>query len=298
MIELQTARRVGGWAVSLLLVSLTAYPPNRLTAQAPPVDALILRFASWTAVSGLEQAATDSLLTLLPGSVRDRTGDVTVTLGRGAPRRLVSCVLDEPGYVVGNITDDGYLTLRRVGRVTATLYDQYLEGHRVTLFGARRAVPGVVGVKSTHLTRGRTASDQPFMLDNAYVDIGAASSDDVRALGIDVLTPVALTKRPHRYGPDLVAAPAAGRRAGCAALAAAVLSRPRIKGTVVVAFTVLNVERGSPPGLGTVKALLGPFDEAKEFLVAARYAETPVETVSLSEARSVLQQIVAWMEAR
>lgn len=298
MSESKTAGRFGGWAVRLLLVGLTTYPPNRLTAQASPIDALTLRLAAWTAVSGLEQAATDSLLALLPGSARDRTGDVTLTLGRGSPRRLVSCVLDEPGYVVGNITDDGYLTLRRVGRVATPLYDQFLEGHRVTLFGARGAVPGVVGVKSTHLTRGRGATDQIFSLDNAYVDVGAASRDEVRALGIDLLTPLALAKRPHRYGSDLLAAPAAGRRAGCAALAAAVLSRPRVKGTVVVAFTVLNVERGSPPGLGTVKALLGPFDETKEFPLAARYPDTPVETVSLGEARMLVQQIVAWMEGR
>src|SRR2546428_13827010 len=51
-----------------------------------------------------------------PGSAKDRAGNVVLTLGRGAPKRLAVCPLDEPGYVVGNITDDGYLTLRRVGR--------------------------------------------------------------------------------------------------------------------------------------------------------------------------------------
>ena len=59
-----------------------------------------------TAVTGLEQAMTDTLLTLLPGSIRDRAGNVTLRLGSGTPRRLIACALDEVGYVVGNITDD------------------------------------------------------------------------------------------------------------------------------------------------------------------------------------------------
>ena len=78
-------------------------------------DSLAIRFSGMTAITGYEQGMTDSLLALLPGSTRDRIGNVTLTLGRGAPRRLVYCALDEIGYVVGNITDDGYILLRRVG---------------------------------------------------------------------------------------------------------------------------------------------------------------------------------------
>jgi len=44
----------------------------------------------------------------------------------------------------------------------------------VTVFGRRGAVPGVVAVRSTHLTRGRpTGAEAPFSVDNAYVDVGA-----------------------------------------------------------------------------------------------------------------------------
>src|SRR2546425_13294474 len=154
-----------GASVFLLL---SAGPSVRLSAQS--VDALAVRFAAMTAVTGLEQAMTDTLLTLLPGSIRDRAGNVTVSLGSGTPRRLVACALDEVGYVVGNITPDGYLTLRRVGAPPTPLFDQQLEGQRVTVFGARGAVPGVGAVKSTHLTRGRAGGpgtpDPVFTVDN------------------------------------------------------------------------------------------------------------------------------------
>src|SRR5881296_1212877 len=298
--------RSGGRALiaALAVIMLTAASPDRLTAQGT-VDQLALRLSGMTAVSGYEQAVADSLVALFPGQAsKDRVGNVVLTLGRGAPKRLVSCPLDEPGYVVGNVTDEGYLTLRRVGRLTpgtAQLFDQQnLEGHRVTLFGLKGPVPGVAGVRSTHLTRGRPAgSEAAFTVDNAYVDVGAATRADLDALGLPVLTPVATLKQPHRYGDGgaLLAAPVAGRRAACAALAAAVQAKPRVTGTVVVAFTVQSLYT-SNAGLASVKALLGPFDDIKTAALPARYADTAVETVALADADRLVREILQWMEGR
>ena len=273
--------------MKLLLVLLALQNPESLT----------VRFAGMTAITGYEQAMTDTLLTLVPGSTRDRIGNVTLTVGRGAPKRLVYCTLDEIGYVVGNITDDGYILLRRVGgaaRLTA-LFDQQIEGHRVTLFGKQRAVPGVVGVRSTHLTRGRPQRDEPpFTVDNAYVDVGAASRDEVLALGISVLTPVSLTKRPQRYGDGLLAAPNAGRRAACAALASAALSKPRVRGTVVVAFTVQSIYADSA-GLKTLVNLQGPFGDTRMVTVPSKFGDTSVETIELKDVNALAADVVKWI---
>ncbi len=288
----------------VLMLLLSANRPLRLSAQGD-VERLALRFVSMTAVTGLEQAMADSLRVLFPGSVRDRAGNVTLTLGQGSPKRLCTCPLDEVGYVVGNILPDGYLLLRRVGgggRTASPLLDQQLEGHRVTVFGTRGAVPGVVGVKSTHLTRGRGgpgggAPDPIFTVDNAYVDIGASSAAEVQGLGIALLAPLSLAKRPHLYGERLLAAPAAGRRAACAALAAAVQSKPNVKGTVVVAFTVQSLY-AYDAGLASVKALLGPFDDIKTAALPTRYADTAVETVALADADRLVREITQWMEGK
>ena len=274
--------------MNLLLIVLALQNP----------DSLAIRLSAMTAVTGYEQAMTDSLLALLPGSTRDRIGNVTLTLGRGTPKRLIACGLDEVGYVVGNITDDGYLLLRRVGvSRTNALFDQQLEGHRVTVFGRRGPVPGVVAVRSTHLTRGRpAANDPPFTVDNAYVDVGATSRAEVLALGVDVLTPVALTKRPERYGDraGLLAAPNAGRRAACAALASAALSKPRARGSVVVAFTVQGLYADTA-GLNAVKALQGPFDESRQVSLPVKFADTAVETASLRDVTALVTDIVRWI---
>src|SRR3989449_7354783 len=164
---------------AILILVLSASSTVRLSAQGD-VDRLAARFTSMTAVTGLEQSMADSLRALFPGSTRDRVGNVTLTLGQGSPKRLCTCPLDEVGYVVGNILPDGFLLLRRVGgggRTASPLFDQQLEGHRVSVFGTRSPVPGVVAVKSVHLTRGRVAPGAPdpvFTVDNAY-EIGRAS---------------------------------------------------------------------------------------------------------------------------
>jgi putative aminopeptidase FrvX len=273
--------------LNLLLLMLVLQNPDSLT----------VRFSAMTAVTGYEQAMGDSLLALLPGSTRDRIGNVTLTLGRGAPKRLVYCTLDEVGYAVGNITDDGYILLRRVGGGARLypLFDQQLEGHRVTLFGRKAAVPGVVAVRSTHLTRGRPQRDEPpFTVDNAYVDVGATSRDEVLALGIELLTPVALTKRPQRYGPGLLAAPNAGRRGACAALAAAALSKPRVRGTVVVAFTVQSLYADTA-GLKTVVNTQGPFTEARVLSLPSKFPDTAIETVGLKDVDALVADVVKWI---
>ncbi|MDO8666571.1 MAG: hypothetical protein Q7J79_08155, partial [Gemmatimonadales bacterium] len=118
-------------ALASALLAALAGPVSAQTS-----DTLVLRMAAMSAVSGLEDAMADSLLAAVPGSVLDRAGNVVWTRGTGGPVRIAICPMDEIGYVVGGITSDGYLTLRRVGTTPASpLFDQFLEGQRVTVFG-------------------------------------------------------------------------------------------------------------------------------------------------------------------
>src|SRR5690349_9060963 len=280
-----------------LLLLLSVCPSvHRLYAQ--DVASLTERLAAMTAVSGSERTLTDSLLAWLPGSARDRFGNVTLVLGKGEPKRLVSCAVDEVGYIVGDITDDGYIRLRRVpGALPQPLFDQQmLEGQRVTVMGDAGPVPGVVAVRSTHLTRFRgaaAATDPPFTVDDAWLDVGATSRADVARLGIHVLSSVARLKRPLRYGDGLLAAPFAGARATCAALLTAALAKPAAHGTVVLAFTIQSSY--AQTGLKAVRALQGPFAAELAPSVPSQFRFTPVETVSLAAADSVRRAIVQWI---
>jgi putative aminopeptidase len=300
-------------------------------AQEPSsVPNLALQLASVSAVTGYEQALVDTLLRLLPGARRDRAGSARLQLGGngGANKRLLVCPLDEPGYVVGAIRQDGYLTLRRTPGRVPRLFDQQLEGHRVTILGARGPIPGVVAVRSIHLTRGRDApSEEPFTVDDAYVDVGAVSAAEATRLGARVLAPTTLTKRPHRYGNGLLAAPVAGRRAACAALLVAAQQsklRAKLIPPVTVAFAVQHelLQRG----LATLANASGPFKQTlivdgrqgvlgsiqrneltgttgrmlalgrvAEWSLPVRHAGTAVETVSLTDADSLRGALVRWI---
>jgi putative aminopeptidase len=283
-----------------------------LMLQAPDPAPLAVRLAAMTAVTGYEQRMVDTVVSLLPGAIRDRAGNAILKIGSGAPARLVACPLDEPGYVVGGIRDDGYLTLHRVPGRTPPLADQQLEGQRVTVWGRKGGVPAVVAVRSTHLTRGRTGSEAPFTADAAYVDLGAATAAEVAAAGLGPLDAVALAKRPQRYGDSLLAAPVAGRRASCAALITAARSAPHAAGTTIVAFIV--EQNLSARGLLTAMHEYGPFTrtllvepdstalrsatdlgDVRRERIATRYAGTPVETVSLGDAARLAVRLRQWI---
>ena len=239
------------------LVALLLLLPTLVAAQVDDSARVAERFIRMTAVTGFERAALDSVQALIPGARRDRAGNVVVDRGSG-PATLIVCPFDEVGYVVGGIRDDGWLTLRRVGaRAPNAIWDQSHEGQRVTVWGDRGALPAVVGVRSTHLQRGRSTNDAPFTVDDAVVDIGASNAAEARAAGVDLLAPVARTKTVTRYGTGLMAGPNAGRRSACAALAEAATTAPGA-GRVVIAFTV-EQELGQR-GLRTLANIGGPFE--------------------------------------
>ena len=304
-----------------LLLVLAAMLPPHAAAQSTPIEQLSRRLMSIPAPLGYESALADSIAAILQGRgevSRDRAGNVVLTLGRGSPARLVACPMDEPGWVVGGVRDDGYLTIRRLPGSMPRDADERLEGQRITLLGSKGLVPGVVGVRSIHLTRGRSSASDRFTFDDAHVDVGARTADEARALGVDNTTPLVLEKRPHAYGDGLLAAPEAGTRAACAALLrAAASAEPR--GSVTVAFVVEH--RLSARGLRSIIHERGPFASvlvlgAMDSAAAAvdvdslrmgdagritrwrlrvRHQGTPVETVWMSDAAALESRLAEWI---
>ena len=71
------------------------------------------------AVSGYENQLADKIRASLKAlhPTTDNLGDVIVTIGSGAPHRLIVAPIDEPGYVVSEITPDGYLRVQRLPQI-------------------------------------------------------------------------------------------------------------------------------------------------------------------------------------
>ena len=198
------------------------------TTQIGPYSKAVATWISLIATPGYEKLATERVLSATRGWTRDRTGNLLKRVGEGSPRRVLACGIDETGYAVSQITDDGYLRVHMNGNGRhPQLWDQYHEGQRVVVLAIDRAstlktrpIPGVFAVRSNHLWRKRAADDAPTSIENLWVDVGARSRAEVERMGISVLDPVVRDWPEWTYG-EYVAGPAAGSRAGCAAIAAA-----------------------------------------------------------------------------
>jgi putative aminopeptidase FrvX len=236
---------------------------SRAPAQGPvtaPDDVTLDAIGSWIALQaqpGHELSAAETISRSLPGWKRDSIGNLVLSRGSGRPLRVVACGLDEAGYAVSAITDDGYLRLHYAGNARRDpLWDRFHEGERTVVYTRGGAVPGVIGVPSTHLHRGQSDARAPVTIDDLWVDVGAHDSAEVRALGIEMLDPVA-REWPLCRNRSYVAGPAAEDPAGCAAVAAASRSAPE-RGRTIFVLSAQSAFRWA--GLSGVLAPLGEVD--------------------------------------
>lgn len=187
-----------------------------------PFDWLLLeRLCAAQGLSGLEdpiaRLLADELRPVVDHVTIDRVGNVVARLAAGdadAPTLMIYSHIDQVGFRVKRVRPDGLLTVSRSGGGLA----KSAAGSRVQVgrFDGGSPLVGVVGLKSDHLTTAAEAARAPTTAD-LYIDLGAESADEVKALGVRVGCSVTycgdLLKLPgaHRFtGPSL------DDRIGCA----------------------------------------------------------------------------------
>jgi len=254
-------------AASIAFVSALVSPSvarAQDTLATPPYSHAVSTWISLIASPGYERLATDRILSATTGWTLDATGNLVKHAGSGSPKRVVACGLDETGYVVSDITDDGYLRVHVAGNGRhPALWDQFHEGQRVIVVAIDRANParthylaGVFAVRSNHLWRRRAADDAPTSIENLWLDVGARSRAEVAKMGIERLDPVVRDWPEWTYS-DFVSGPAASNRAGCAAVVAAATKEPTSGETV---FIVSAQKSFAWAGLTSALRQLGPVD--------------------------------------
>ena len=305
-------------AIRTLFVTAALLECGNLTAQSLPDRFLDL--VRVPGVAGYEVDVRDVVRAQLPPWAVpkvDEIGNLIVTIGSGSPHVALVASLDEAGYVVSRITDDGFLRLHR-HTVPAShgLEDQFFIGQPVLVrTSTGKLVSGVTATPSVHLdglidpaelARLRTVGD-------LWVDVGAATAEEAESLGIRLLDAVSLRDRVQPLAGGRVAGVAAQARAGAQALVEIVRafsSAPIVTGTVTLAW-VSQTQFGTR-GLSRLAQevrpdrvyLAGP-TVAREFppgwedaaievtSVPALFPETPVEVVDTRDVASLALRLAA-----
>ena len=228
-------------AVHFLFLSFVLASAQQSVSQSALVNDL-RELVETPAVPGYEQQLAAKIAAKLKGFSPkvDAQSNMTITIGKGAPHRLLVASMDEPGFVISGITNEGYLTLQRLPQGgSLPLFNELYSAQPVRIGTAQNKwINGAVAGLSVHLQPQRQHPPAASDLDNMFVDVGATTAAEARAGGADVLGPVVIERKFYEMGFGKWTAPAIGDRFGAAALLEVLRNADpaNVKGTLTFAF--------------------------------------------------------------
>lgn len=104
------------------------------------------------------------------------------------PKILVAGHMDEVGFMVSGITDNGMIRFQPLGG----WWNQVLLAQRVEVVTKEKTIPGVIGSIPPHLLSDEMRN-KPMDIKNMLIDVGADDKEDVARMGIkpgDQIVPV------------------------------------------------------------------------------------------------------------
>ncbi|WP_042220551.1 M42 family metallopeptidase [Oceanobacillus manasiensis] len=170
----------------------------------------------------------------------DGLGNVIVrkTGTKTGPNVLLTAHMDEVGFIVKKIEENGFLRFEKLGGHD----DRILLAQEVKVLGRDKEIDGVIGTISAHFVK---FEDPTKVRRHAqlYIDIGARSKQEAIDMGIEVGTPVTYAPNLKWVGPDenkLVRGKSLDDRSGCAVLLKLLneLQDEDFAGEVIFLFTV------------------------------------------------------------
>ena len=176
--------------------------------------------AGFDAAPGDEQRIIRYIADRLGGGEIDNTGSLTVSFGDGAPHLLLAAGVDEPGFVVSGIDEEGYLRLQALAEPRPRYdFEKLFLGRRVHVTtGAGKTLHGAVAAPSVHFASGGGFSSVSSR--GLFVDIGASNAQEAAEAGVAVLDRVTTAKQPAWLSGDVLGAAWLSSRCGSAVLLA------------------------------------------------------------------------------
>ena len=169
----------------------------------------------------------------------DRHGNVIAAVNPDAKVRvMLSGHIDEIGFLIHFISDEGYLYFRPIGGHDTVV----IVGQRVTVHTSNGSVPGVIGKKPIHLLTAEERDKGKVELHDLWIDLGVTGGkEEVAAAGVQIGDYATYTVGFQQLLGDRIAARALDNRIGAWVVAEA-LRRVKELNPQVGVFAVASVQ--------------------------------------------------------
>ncbi|MFQ6102096.1 MAG: M42 family metallopeptidase [Anaerolineae bacterium] len=116
---------------------------------------------------------------------RDHIGSLICRQGEAGPRVMLAGHMDEVGFMVQHVTEEGFLKFHPLGG----WWDQVLLGQQVIVKTHKGDLWGIIGAKPPHML---SQDERKKMVEkkDMYIDIGATSKEEVEEAGVRLGDPV------------------------------------------------------------------------------------------------------------
>ncbi len=167
-------------------------------------------------ISGREEKIREYIISKIQGKCEykiDPIGNVICFkkgLNESKNKVMLSAHMDEVGFIVTYICENGFLKFTTVGGI-----DSKVVAGRTVIVGDKE-IPGVIGNKALHLTEGDEDKTAP-KLNNLYIDIGAKSKKEAEEY-VSIGDAVYFDSDYVEFGGHKVKAKAIDDRFGCAVM--------------------------------------------------------------------------------
>ncbi len=146
--------------------------------------------------------------------ITDNIGSLIARKGNEGPRILIAGHLDEIGFMVTRITDEGFIKFQTIGG----WWSQVVSAQRVQVMTRKGELLGIVGSRPPHTLREEDRK-KPVDIKDLFIDIGAQSREEAEQFGVrpgDSIVPD--SKFSPMANPKMFMAKAVDNRIGCAAV--------------------------------------------------------------------------------
>lgn len=170
---------------------------------------MIERLANLNGICGFEDEVRDCISNELKEYPQkfDSIGNLHV-YNKKTNDILIAAHMDEVGFIITDITDDGYLKFSTIGKIDAAA----VLSKRVKI----GSIYGVISFKAIHLT-GKEEREKPIDISKLFIDIGAKSKKDAEKY-VTIGDLCTFDINFGRLGSDYIFGKALNGRAGCAIL--------------------------------------------------------------------------------